>query len=116
MHRGGPVGKDRNRPSNCKDPMDFGLLADYWLAMLPAAEEKAVEKHLLGCDKCGTRFQEVFALADGIRKLACEESLRMIVSELFLKRAVENGESGSEQVIGEYTFHHTRTLPGPGEW
>ncbi|MFN7939385.1 MAG: zf-HC2 domain-containing protein [Bryobacteraceae bacterium] len=25
-------------------------------------------------------------------------------------------EGDGERVIGEYTFHHTRTLPGPGAW
>ena len=25
-------------------------------------------------------------------------------------------EEGSESLIGEYTFNHTRTLPGPGAW
>ena len=25
-------------------------------------------------------------------------------------------ESSEQSVLGEYTFHHTRTLPGPGAW
>lgn len=25
-------------------------------------------------------------------------------------------EKGAESVVGEYTFNHTRTLPGPGAW
>lgn len=24
--------------------------------------------------------------------------------------------SGGERLIGEYTFHHTRTMPGPPDW
>lgn len=31
-------------------------------------------------------------------------------------KLVEVDESGAESVMGEYTFHHTRTLPGPGAW
>ena len=31
-------------------------------------------------------------------------------------RLVDVDESGAESVMGEYTFHHTRTLPGPGAW
>ena len=34
-----------------------------------------------------------------------------MVAKLF-----EVGESGSENLLGEYTFCHTRTLPGPGAW
>lgn len=31
-------------------------------------------------------------------------------------RLIEINEAGSESVLGEYTFCHTRTLPGPGAW
>ena len=48
----------------CSDPIDAGVLTDYWLGVLTGAEEEAVEEHLLG----------------------------------------------------EYTFNHTRSLPGPGAW
>lgn len=192
-------------PVNCSRPVDAAILADYWLAALPPAEEQAVEEHLLGCDRCGTRLREVIALAQGIRDLARKGSLRMIVSDAFLKRAAQEGlrvreyepprgggvqctvtaqddiligrlaaglagakrvdlsicdprgveqlrlsdipvhpgadgviyqesitfakaapttkfivrlfaldESGGEHLLGEYTFNHTRSLPGPG--
>ena len=55
------------------------------------AEEEAVEEHLLECDRCGARLREVIALAEGLRKLAREGSLRMVVSDAFLKRAAEEG-------------------------
>jgi hypothetical protein len=31
-------------------------------------------------------------------------------------KLIEVGESGSENLLGEYTFCHTRTLPGSGAW
>jgi hypothetical protein len=192
---------------SCASPIDAALLADYWLGALASQEEEAVEEHLLGCDLCGARLREMIALAEGIRKLAREGSLRMVVSDAFLKRAAEEGlrvreyapppggdvqctvtseddiligrlaanlnsakrvdlcfcdehgiergrladipfnsaagsvafqqpityakaapsetmiarlvaldDSGREQLLGEYTFNHTRTLPGPGAW
>ncbi|HVB33221.1 MAG TPA: hypothetical protein VNJ52_02425 [Patescibacteria group bacterium] len=192
---------------NCPNPIDAAALADYWAAALPAPEEEAVEEHLLGCDRCGARLREVIALAEGVRGLAREGSLRMVVSETFLKRAAQEGlrireyapppggsvectvkaeddfliarltanltgakrvdlriydergaerqrladiplragaseifyqesitfakaapttqfiarlvafdDAGGERLIGEYTFHHTRSLPGPGAW
>ena len=31
-------------------------------------------------------------------------------------RLIDVRESGEETLLGEYTFNHTRTLPGPGAW
>jgi hypothetical protein len=194
-------------PANCSNPIDAAVLADYWLAALAGSEEEAVEEHLLDCDRCGARLREVIALAEGVRNLAREGSLRMVVSDAFLQRAAEEGlrvreyapppgggvqctvtaeddiligrlaadlsgakrvdfcicdergveqvrlpdipihfgassvayqesitlmkaaptlkmiarlvtfdEAGSERLLGEYTFNHTRSLPGPGAW
>lgn len=192
---------------NCSNPIDVAVLADYWLELLRGAEEEAIEEHLLDCDDCGQRLREVIALAGGVRNLAREGSLRMIVSDVFLQRAAEGGlrvrqylvppggsvectvtaeddiligrvaaklagasrvdvcicdeqgieqqrmadipvhsgatsiafhesirflkaapsmkmimrlvafdDNGSEHTLGEYTFNHTRSLPGPGAW
>ncbi len=193
--------------AKCTKPIDAAVLADYWLAVLPEAEEEVVEEHLFQCDECGAKLREVISLADGLRDLARGGSLRMVVSDEFLKRAAEEGlrvreyappaggsvqctvsaeddiligrlaadlkgtrrvdlsfsdeqgteqlrlrdipvnpsaggvivqesitfakaaptskmimrllnvdEAGGEQLLGEYTFNHTRSLPGPGAW
>ena len=192
---------------HCSNAIDAAVLADYWLSALSGADEEAVEQHLFECDLCGARLREVIALAEGVRKLAGDGSLRMVVSDAFLKRAAEEGlrirqydpppggsvqctvtaeddiligrlaanlsgakrvdlslcdergveqlrlpdipinptsgsvllqesitfaksapnhkmiarlvaieESGGERLLGEYTFNHTRSLPGPGAW
>jgi len=192
---------------NCLSPIDAAVLADYWLAALTKSEEETAEQHLFSCDECGARLRDVIALAEGVRKLAREGSLRMVVSDAFLKRAAAEGlrvreyappagggvqctvtaeddflvarlaanltgarrvdlclcdergveqlrladipvasgaggvlyqesmtwakgmptskmiarlvtfdEAGMERLLGEYTFNHTRTLPGPGAW
>ena len=75
----------------CSNPIAAGILADYWTAALTSSEEEAVEKHLLECDQCGTRLREVIALAEGVRRVAREGSLRMIVNDAFLQRAAEDG-------------------------
>ena len=82
---------DEGHSQACSEPIDAAVLADYWLAKLASVEEEAVEEHLLACDRCGARLREVIALADGVRKLACEGSLRMVVSDAFLRRAAEEG-------------------------
>lgn len=192
---------------NCPNPIEPAVLAEYWLAALAKPEEEAVEEHLLACDRCGAGLREVIALAEGLRNLAREGCLRMIVSDAFLRRAAEEGlrireyapppgggvectvtaeddiligrlaagvsgakrvdlcicdqrgveqlrlpdipvhsgtssiafqesitvakalptstmiarlvavdEAGGERLLGEYTFNHTRSLPGPGTW
>ena len=196
---------DEGDPVDCSNPIDGAVLADYWVAALASSEEEAVEQHLLDCDRCGARLREVIALAEGVRELAREGSLLMVVSDVFLKRAAEEGlrvrqyspppgggvectvtaeddiligrlaanltgakrvdlclcdergveqarlpdipvnptagsvvlqesitfakaapshkmiarlvaidEGGAERLLGEYTFNHTRSLPGPG--
>lgn len=193
--------------SMCGDPIDAAILADYWLGVLPAAEEEFLEEHLLQCDTCGDRLREIIALADAVRQIAREGTLSMVLSEEFLQRAAGEGlrvreyappaggsvqctitaeddlligrlaadlslakrvdvvmygpdgvemaraedvpfrpdsgavllqqssayakaaptetlvvkmiavdEKESDRLLGEYTFHHTRTLPGPGGW
>jgi hypothetical protein len=198
---------DDGDPVTCSNPIDAAVLADYWLAALADPEEEAVEEHLLDCDRCGARLREVIALAEGVRNLAREGCLRMVLSDAFLQRAAEEGlrvreyappagggvqctvtaeddiliarlaanlsgakrvdlcicdehgleqlrlrdipvhsgassvvyqesitfmkaaptlkmiarlvtfdEAGGERLLGEYTFNHTRSLPGPGAW
>lgn len=76
---------------SCEKPLDAAVMADYWLELLPQAEEDAVEEHLLGCDACGARLRKVIALVEGVRKLTREGSLRMVVSDEYLKRASQEG-------------------------
>ena len=79
-----------NEP-HCSDPIDATTLADYWLGVLSPDDEDSLEEHLFRCDECGQRLQEVIALAEGIRKLAREGALRLVVSDSFLERATREG-------------------------
>jgi hypothetical protein len=75
----------------CTNPLDAAVLSDYWLAALAKAEEEAVEEHLFSCDECGARLREVIALAEGVRRVAREGLLQLIVSDTFLKCAAAEG-------------------------
>jgi hypothetical protein len=83
----------------CARPIDPAILADYWIGSMADADEDAVEEHLFRCDLCGHRLRQVILLADGIRKLAREGSLRMVVSDVFLQRAAESGLAVREYTI-----------------
>jgi hypothetical protein len=37
-------------------------------------------------------------------------------SERMIARLVTFDEAGAERLLGEYTFNHTRTMPGPAAW
>jgi hypothetical protein len=76
---------------SCANRLDAMLLTDYWLGALTPDEEARVEEHFLDCADCSLALQDVVALAAGIRKLAGESSLTMIVSPEFLRRAAEKG-------------------------
>ena len=75
----------------CTDPINAGVLSDYWLGALVKAEEEVVEEHLFSCDSCGARLRDVITLAEGVRRVGREGSLQLIVSETFLKRAEKEG-------------------------
>ncbi|HTX37160.1 MAG TPA: hypothetical protein VME43_19155 [Bryobacteraceae bacterium] len=76
---------------NCPNPIDFAVLADYWLAALPKAEEDTIEEHLFACDPCGDQLRQVIDLAAGVRKLVRQGSLRVVVSDAFLRLAEAEG-------------------------
>src|SRR6476620_5551195 len=75
----------------CATPIDAAVLMDYWLAVLPAAEEEAVETHLLACDRCGDRLREAMALAESLGELARSGALHVIVGNRLVDRAAETG-------------------------
>lgn len=81
---------------SCANPIDAAVLADYWLGLLPAGEEEAVELHLFACDGCGARLRETIALAEGLRRVAGEGALRMVVSEEFVRRVAAGGRTVRE--------------------
>ena len=37
-------------------------------------------------------------------------------SATMIARLLAVDEAGAERLLGEYTFHHTRTIPGPPGW
>jgi hypothetical protein len=82
---------DAYETGKCMNPIDAAVLTDYWLAALASSDETAIEEHLFACDACGQTLREVIALAEGVRELARNGSLRMVVSDAFLQRAAQEG-------------------------
>jgi anti-sigma factor RsiW len=79
-------------PSTCATPVDAAVLVDYWLALLPADEEAAVEEHLFICDACGDHLREVIDLSESLRRLARSGALFVVVSDTLLQQAQAAGQ------------------------
>ncbi len=94
---------------------------DLLIGRLTADLRGAKRVDLCLCDEHGT---ERLRLADipfesGAGGVALQQSItyaKAAPSETMVARLVTFDSAGSERVLGEYTFHHTRTLPGPGAW
>ena len=90
----------------CETPVDPAVLADYWLALLPAAEEEIVEAHLFECDACGDRLRSAIEIAEALRVLARSGALRVILPENFIRHAAETGRR-----VRQYDFVPGQTVP-----
>lgn len=94
---------------------------DFLIGRLTADLSAATRVDLCICDEHG---MERFRLADipfdaASGSVAFQQSItyaKAASSETMVARLVAFDDSGSERLLGEYTFNHTRTLPGPGAW
>ena len=73
---------------------------------------------------CDERGVEQLRLPDipvhsGAGSVAYQESItfaKAAPTHKMIARLVTFDEAGGERLLGEYTFNHTRSLPGPGAW
>ena len=94
---------------------------DLLIARLAANLSGAKRVDLCLCDQRGV---EQLRLPDipfqpGAGSVIFQESVtraKAAPSETMIARLVTFDETGVERLLAEYTFHHTRTLPGPGAW
>jgi hypothetical protein len=94
---------------------------DFLIGRLTADLSAAKRVDLCICDKGGT---EQVRLADipfnsAAGSVTFQQSItyaKAAPSETMIARLVTFDDSGSDRLLGEYTFNHTRTLPGPGAW
>lgn len=75
--------------SNCTAPIGFSTLIEYWLDELDEAAKARIDEHLFGCQECGTKLDEIIALAGGIRAAFGQGAVRAFVSDAFVKRLAE---------------------------
>lgn len=61
----------------CASPIEDDVFLDWWTG--EAADARALEEHLLGCDECAGRLRRVSALAAGVRTLARGGRVQVVV-------------------------------------
>jgi hypothetical protein len=83
----------------CDHPLELKTLVDYWFGDLPAPDAERVEERLFECDDCGGRLRALVALGDGVRRLAHQGAVQMIVTPSFLETASREGLRIREYVV-----------------
>jgi hypothetical protein len=94
---------------------------DFLVADLAADLSGVTRVDLSWCDRAGfeqLRMTDIPVGADTGRVI-CQQSIRFAKAsgdDSMIARLVAVDAQGAERLVGEYTFHHTRTIPGPGGW
>jgi len=107
----------RNESIQCTVAADDDLL----VARLAVDVSAASRFDLSWCDSGGVerqRMADIPVRADA-GSVLCHKSIvwaKASPTSTMTARLLAVDEHGGEQLLGEYTFHHTRTIPGPAGW
>jgi hypothetical protein len=76
---------------DCERPLELATLVDYWFGEAAESDQERVEEHLLECDGCGGRLRALVTLGEGVRRLAHEGAVQVVVTPSFLETAAREG-------------------------
>ena len=84
----------------------------------PSILSTAARVDLSWCDGVGVEFLRMSDIPVGSETgtVLCQQSITMAKasrSNTLIARLVAVDEKAGERLLGEYAFHHTRTIPGP---
>lgn len=85
--------------SRCGASIKDDWLVRYWLDDLDAAHTLQMDEHLLACDACATRLQEIADVADGLRALVRSGRVHGVVSRHFVEKLAATGLRLREYVV-----------------
>ena len=94
---------------------------DILIGRLASNLSRAKRVDLCICDQRGVervRLPDI-PFDPGAGSIAFQQSItyaKSASSETMIARLVSMDDAGVEHLLAEYTFNHTRTLPGPGAW
>ena len=92
-----------------KDKFRIGVVATASRVDLSWCDSQGVERQ---------RMADIPMRADA-GSLICQQSItwaKASPTATMIARLLAVDDAGDERVLGEYTFHHTRTIPGPPGW
>ncbi|MGE3840123.1 MAG: zf-HC2 domain-containing protein [Vicinamibacterales bacterium] len=94
---------------------------DLLVSRLAADLSNASRVDISFCDLRGIEYQrmEDIPFHDRAAAVVCQHSITWVKASptaSLMARLLAIDERGRERVLGEYTFHHTRTIPGPPGW
>jgi hypothetical protein len=94
---------------------------DFLVARLTLDLAAASRVDLSWCDPQGIEHQRMadIPIGPGAGSVICQQSItwaKASPSSTMMARLLAVHDNGDEQLLGEYTFHHTRTIPGPPGW
>jgi hypothetical protein len=75
----------------CAQPLDLATLVDYWLEDEASPDRESVEEHLIGCEGCSRRLQGLVSIGEGVRRVAQEGAVQVVVTPAFLEQAAREG-------------------------
>lgn len=76
---------------NASEHPAIATLLDYWLHDSDAATTDAVDEHLMVCDKCGRRLDEIAALSDAVRDAFRAGVVAAVTSGPFVQQLAAEG-------------------------
>jgi hypothetical protein len=94
---------------------------DLLVARLAVDLTSASRVDLRWCDLRGVEHQRMtdIPIRADAGSVICQQSItwaKASPSATMIARLVAVDERGDERLLGEYAFHHTRTIPGPPGW
>ena len=113
----------REYPASPGDSVPCTVSADddLLVARLAVQVAAAPRVDLSWCDRRGVEVQRMTDIpvrADA-ENVICQQSItwaKASPTATMIARLLAVDDAGGERVLGEYTFHHTRTIPGPPGW
>jgi hypothetical protein len=108
-------------PSGESVPCTVAADDDLLVARLAVDLTTASRVDLSWCDPRGNELQRLsdIPIRAEAGSVICQQSItwaKASPSATMIARLVAVDEKGKERLLGEYTFHHTRTIPGPPGW
>jgi hypothetical protein len=94
---------------------------DLLVARLGADLSSTPRVDLSWCDPRGVELQRMadIPFQPEAGSVICQQSITLAKASptsSMIARLIAVDEQGDERLLGEYTFHHTRTIPGPPGW